>query len=77
MVDELLLMPIYPAREKPIEGVTSEWLLDKITIQNKRILDHKGVEEFVKQEMPELIVTVGAGNIDRLVKPIKQKLENA
>ena len=57
--------------------VVFEWLLDKITIQNKRILDHKGVEEFVKQEMPELIVTVGAGNIDRLVKPIKQKLENA
>lgn len=77
MVDELVLMPIYPAREKPIKGVTSEWLLEKITIQNKRILDHIGVEKLVEDEMPELIVTVGAGNIDRLVNPIKEKLENA
>lgn len=77
LVDELVLMPIYPAREKPIEGVTSEWLLGKVTIQNKRILDQAGVEELVQKEMPELIVTVGAGNIDRLVNPIKELLKDA
>jgi UDP-N-acetylmuramate--alanine ligase len=77
LVDELILMPIYPAREKPIEGVTSEWLLKKVMIGNKKILNHEEVLAYVKKEKPELIVTVGAGNIDRLVHPFKEILTNA
>lgn len=71
MADELLLMEIYPARELPIEGVTSSWLLDKIKLDNKRIVSPEEVLEYAKNEKPELIVTVGAGDIDRLVKPLK------
>lgn len=77
MVDELILMPIYPAREKPIEGVTSEWLLEKVEIEDKKILNEEEVLAYIKQEKPELIVTVGAGNIDRLVHPLKEILTHA
>lgn len=75
MPDELLLMDIYPARELPIEGVTSSWLASKIELENKRVVSPEDVLRIVEQERPELIVTVGAGDIDRLVKPIKAILE--
>ena len=75
MADELLLMEIYPARELPMEGITSSWLLDKINLENKRVVTPEQVLEYVKNECPELVVTVGAGDIDRLVKPLKRILE--
>lgn len=74
MADELLLMEIYPAREVQIEGVTSSWLLEKIDIQNKRVVSPEEVLKYVESEKPELVVTVGAGDIDRLVKPLKKIL---
>lgn len=77
MADELLLLDIYPAREVPIEGVTSAWLLDKIKLDNKRLVTPESVLDIVKTEEPTLIATVGAGDIDRLVKPLKQLLEHA
>lgn len=77
MADELLLMEIYPARELPIEGVNSTWLLEKIALENKRVVAPNEVLELVEAERPELIVTVGAGDIDRLVKPLKEILSNA
>jgi len=77
LADELLLMDIYPARELPIEGVTSGWLLNKVNLEQKQLLSPESVLAFVKENRPELIVTVGAGDIDRLVKPLKQILENA
>ncbi|NQD71064.1 UDP-N-acetylmuramate--L-alanine ligase [Sphingobacterium shayense] len=75
--DELLLMDIYPARETPIEGVSSEWLLDKIRLANKRLVTPQEVLEHTREFTPELIVTVGAGDIDRLVKPLKEIIEHA
>ncbi len=75
MADELLLMEIYPARELPIEGVTSAWLLDKIELENKRVVSPQEVLALVESESPELVVTVGAGDIDRLVKPLKAILD--
>ena len=75
MADDLLLMEIYPARELPIEGVTSSWLLDKINLKNKRVVTPNDVLEYVENTMPELVVTVGAGDIDRLVKPLKGILD--
>ena len=75
--DELLLMDIYPARETPIEGVSSEWLLDKIILANKRLVTPQEVLEHTREFTPELIVTVGAGDIDRLVKPLKEIIEHA
>lgn len=74
-VDELLLMEIYPARELPIPGVDSTWLLEKINLTNKRVVSPQEVLDIIQQEKPELVVTVGAGDIDRLVKPIKVLLE--
>ncbi|TJZ50807.1 UDP-N-acetylmuramate--L-alanine ligase [Sphingobacterium olei] len=76
LADELLLMEIYPARELPIEGVDSSWLLNKIGIENKSLVTSQQVLDKVMAEKPELIVTVGAGDIDRLVKPLKAILEH-
>ncbi|MGM1431193.1 UDP-N-acetylmuramate--L-alanine ligase [Sphingobacterium lactis] len=71
LADELLLMEIYPARELPIPGVDSSWLLEKIDLQNKRVVSPEEVLSIVETEQPELLVTVGAGDIDKLVKPLK------
>lgn len=76
-VDELILLEIYPARELPIDGVNSKMLLDKITIENKSICGKDLVLERIKNEKPELILTVGAGDIDTLIEPIKNTLKNA
>lgn len=76
MADDLLLMEIYPARELPIEGVTSSWLLEKIDLESKRVVTPEQVLDYVKNEKPELVVTVGAGDIDRLVKPLKAIIAN-
>ncbi|MNN20500.1 UDP-N-acetylmuramate--L-alanine ligase [compost metagenome] len=77
MADNLLLMEIYPARELPIEGINSSWLLDKITAEKKQLVTAEEVLEFARDEKPELIVTVGAGDIDKLVKPLQTILEHA
>jgi len=74
MSDELLLLDIYPARELPIEGVTSAMLLDKMTLTNKRLISKSGVVATIEAEQPELLLTVGAGDIDTLVEPLKQVL---
>lgn len=71
-VDQLLLMEIYPARELPIEGVDSQWLLDKIELEDKSVVLPEEALAQVEAERPELLVTVGAGDIDRLVKPLKR-----
>ncbi|WP_374951606.1 UDP-N-acetylmuramate--L-alanine ligase [Mucilaginibacter sp.] len=71
MADELLLLDIYPARELPIEGVTSEIILNRMNLRNKRICSKKEALDIVQAEMPELLLTVGAGDIDSLVEPLK------
>lgn len=75
-VDTLLLMEIYPARELPIKGVDSRMLLDKIALANKHIVTADQVKDYVRKHTPELLVTVGAGDIDLLVEPLKAILEN-
>ncbi|MGO4876868.1 UDP-N-acetylmuramate--L-alanine ligase [Pedobacter psychrotolerans] len=75
--DELLLLDVYPARELPLEGVNARFLLDKITLGNKRIVEKDAVIEYIAQEKPELILTVGAGDIDTLIEPIKNTLNHA
>jgi len=77
MADALLLMDIYPARERPLPGVTSDWLLGKIDIADKRRASADEIVETVARERPELLVTTGAGDIDRLVIPLKEVYENA
>jgi UDP-N-acetylmuramate--alanine ligase len=76
MADELLLLDIYPARELPIEGVDSNMILSRMKLANKRICGKQESVEIVQLEKPELLLTVGAGDIDTLVLPLKQVLEN-
>ncbi|TSD65914.1 UDP-N-acetylmuramate--L-alanine ligase [Inquilinus sp. KBS0705] len=75
MADELLLLDIYPARELPIEGVDSNMILSRMQLANKRIVGKDESIQIIKNERPELLLTVGAGDIDTLVKPLKQALE--
>ncbi|RYG07043.1 MAG: UDP-N-acetylmuramate--L-alanine ligase, partial [Chitinophagaceae bacterium] len=75
--DELLLLEIYPARELPLEGINSQYLHDKITLTNKKICGKEFVVQHIKETKPELILTVGAGDIDTLIEPIKNILNNA
>ncbi|MGV3762246.1 UDP-N-acetylmuramate--L-alanine ligase [Parapedobacter sp.] len=75
-VDTLLLMEIYPAREMPIKGVDSRMLLEKVAIDDKHVLSPENIKMYVRNMHPELLVTVGAGDIDLLVKPLKAILEH-
>jgi UDP-N-acetylmuramate--alanine ligase len=72
-LDQVILLDIYPARERPLEGVTSGWLLEKISTQ-KKLLSKEETLHWVKSQKPELLMTLGAGDIDQLVTPIKQAL---
>ncbi|AYL97203.1 UDP-N-acetylmuramate--L-alanine ligase [Mucilaginibacter celer] len=76
MVDELILLEIYPARELPIEGVNSQMLLNRMQLPNKKILSKEAAVAAIAAEKPELLLTVGAGDIDTLVNPLKQVLIN-
>ncbi len=76
MVDELIMLDIYPARELPIEGVNSEMLLNRMELQNKRKLSKQEALDAVAHEKPELLLTVGAGDIDTLVNALKEILSN-
>ena len=76
MSDELIMLDIYPARELPIEGVDAEMILGKMQSTNKRKCGKQEAIELIKSEKPELLLTVGAGDIDQLVQPLKTVLEN-
>ena len=76
LADEVILLPIYPARELPMEGVTSEMVLSKMKIENKQVLDKAAVLEWITNNKAELLITAGAGDIDTLVEPIKKILNN-
>ena len=76
-VDDLLLLDIYPAREQPLEGIDSAYLLNKITLDEKAIYEKSGVLDAIVAKQPELLVTVGAGDIDTLVQPLKKLLSHA
>lgn len=75
LLDELLLMEIYPARELPIEGITSAMLLNKIKLQHKQVCQKNELVNKVVQTKPEVLLTLGAGDIDTFVEPIKIALE--
>ena len=72
LADRVILLDIYPARELPIEGVTSAALLEKITSKNKMLCDKKELLNIIKGIDPELIMTVGAGDIDRFIPQIEK-----
>lgn len=72
MADELILLDIYPARETPIEGITSEVLLEKTRLANKKICTKAELMNLIGTKKPELLVTMGAGDIDRFVEPLQE-----
>ena len=81
MADEIILLPIYPARELPIEGVSSELILERMHSENKMVLSKDNLLKHLAQENEahveegfegSLIITAGAGDIDTLIEPIKK-----
>ena len=71
LLDDLILLDIYPARELPIEGITSEMLLKKINIENKLICKKEELLDVLKKKKLEVLLTLGAGDIDQFVLPIE------
>ena len=74
-VDKLILLDIYPAREEPIPGVTSEIIYDKVTAPEKVLLKKEELMGYLEKEPVDVLVTFGAGNIDRFIEPIEDMLK--
>lgn len=72
LLDRLILLDIYPARELPIPGVTSEMILEKVTCPSKVLLPKEQVLDYLSQTPLEVLLTLGAGDIDQLVDPIRR-----
>lgn len=77
LLDEVILMEIYPARELPISGVNAQMLMPAIECPKKQILHAAEILDYLKQNRPEVLVTIGAGDIDKLVEPIENLLHHA
>jgi len=75
--DEILLLDIYPARELPLEGITSKWLLGKINNKNKQLIRKQEIVSKIKESSAQIIITIGAGDIGEEVKNIKKALSIA
>ena len=80
MLDELLLLDIYPARELPIEGVTSDLIFKDVDIENKRKITKEELMPLLEREMSEgkidILITFGAGDIDRFICKITDLMKN-
>jgi len=75
-LDELILLDIYPARELPIEGVSSENILSDVKLKNKTLCSKENLLPLLKEKEIDVLVTFGAGDIDQLVPLIKNQLKN-
>ncbi len=73
--DEVVLLDVYPARELPIEGVTSSWLLSKITSENKVLSTKENVVNIIAESDAKIIVMLGAGDIGLLIEDVKTSIE--
>lgn len=74
MLDELVLLEIYPAREKPIEGVNSQMLLDKVSIQDKMLCAKSELVDCLSQKNFDVLLMVGAGDLDLLIPDVEKML---
>jgi UDP-N-acetylmuramate--alanine ligase len=75
LLDELILLDIYPAREEPIPGVTSQIIFDKVTIPDKTLCRKDELIQIVETKHFDILMTLGAGDIDRFVKSITEALK--
>ena len=76
-LDELILLDIYPARELPIEGVTSEKIFQEVKLKNKILCTKADLLPLLKEKNIDVLVTFGAGDIDKLVPEIKKQLKES
>lgn len=75
-LDEIILLPVYPAREEPIPGVSSEMIFSRMKSGNKRMLRLEDLPDALEIDKLDVLITIGAGNIDKLVIPIENKLKS-
>lgn len=75
MLDECILLDIYPARETPLEGINSAWLLSKLKLEDKKLLSKEELLEEMTLKKRDVVLTMGAGDIDRLVEPLETILK--
>jgi UDP-N-acetylmuramate--alanine ligase len=75
-LDELILLDIYPAREKPVPGVTSEMILQKMKMENKQLVKKENLVDLLSKKDLEVLLTLGAGDIGEFVEPVKKMLKN-
>lgn len=73
-LDTVIVLPIYPARELPIQGINSDWLFQKIKNPNKHLMSPSELLAFLRTNSHGVLLTIGAGDIDRMVLPIKELL---
>ena len=76
LLDRLILLDIYPAREEPISGVTSEIIFDKVTIKDKKLCRKEDLMDILEKDDIDILVTLGAGDIDRFVEPVRNMLNS-
>lgn len=76
LADEVILLPIYPARELPIPGITSDWLASKMNSE-VQVMSKEELLAYVKQNPPAMLITAGAGDIDKMVEPLKNCLQTS
>lgn len=76
-LDETILLPIYPAREKPIPGVTSEIIFDRMRSGKKRLVKMEDIPGILDIGETDVLLTIGAGDIDKLVRPIEEKINSS
>ncbi len=73
-LDEVILMPIYPARELPIAGISSEAIREKMSLAGVKIMSHAEVQNYFETHKPDVLLTIGAGDIDLIVEPLNELL---
>lgn len=75
--DRILLLEIYPAREKPIPGINSRWLMEQIENPNKKVIEKADLISEINRQKPQVLLTMGAGDIGNEVNAIKNALSHA
>ena len=76
MLDEAILVPLYPAREEPIPGISSETIFNRMKMKNKYLMDKDQVPELIQEHASEIVMTMGAGDVDSIAEKIIDLLKN-
>lgn len=77
LLDTAILMPLYPAREEPIPGISSATIYDRMKLANKKLVKTEEIIDLIVKDKNEILLTMGAGDIDRMVKPIIETLKKS